>query len=418
MRMKLHKLVGILILVACLPVILFAGGKEKGRHTPAPAFMDVRLDAPVKFSHLKPGETLEGKVTRNVFSGYRLLVPRGSRVRLKVSGLRRGPKKHNYLWPWPIRYFVPKYEKLPSFKFANVALPDRSEVRLPVSAVPSIDEIHVAAHVKRKIKSNTQNKHSSGESKRARAVKRPLGPRIELVVDADGAEMVGLPSTASAVSISKGASLSEIKTLSPGSRVKLALVNTLSASRSRAGESFKALLEEPIRLNSGKVVPEGTVFEGRVTKSVPPRWLSRPASLYVIFTRLILPSKSDFPISASVAGVDVSQQSRIKMSSEGGMSGGSPGKARLLLDLGVGAAVSKEADDGYQLITEVLVSTATDASTAGTARLIGFACSGFYLMMQHGRDVVLPPYTTITIQFTRPPSLPSEESKLERGSAE
>jgi len=100
------------------------------------------------------------------------------------------------------------------------------------------------------------------------------------------------------------------------------------------------------------------------------------------------------------------------------MRGGKPGKARLLLNLGVGVALSKEADDGYQLITEALVSSATDASTAGTARLVGLAFSGLYVLIQHGRNVILPPYTTITIQFSRPPSLPAEESELQRWSAE
>lgn len=412
LNLKIHTL--ILMMVLCLPVGLLAGGKENAIPTPAPAFMDVRLNAPVKFSHLKPGETLEGNVTRNVFSGYQLMVPRGSHIRLKISGLRRGPKKHNYLWPWPIRYFVGKYEKLPNFKVANVTLPNGNKVRLPISAVSSIDEIHEKARVNRKNKSRANKGHSSHEAKRARVARRSLGPRIQLVLNADRMEAAVADSNSSTGSALSQASLSKVKTLMPGSKVKLALLNTLNAAKNREGDLFKALLEEPMRLNTGEILPEGTIFEGHVTKSVPPRWLNRPASLYVVFTRLILPSKSNLPIAASVAGVDVNQKSPISVSSEGGMRGGKPGKARLLLDLGVGVAVSKEADDGYQLIAEAIISTATDASTAGTARLVGLAFSGFYLLMQHGRNIILPHYTTITIQFSRPPSLPAEESELQR----
>lgn len=413
MRVKRRTLAGILMLGLCLPVGLLAAGRGNAGLTPAPAFMDVQLNTPAKFSHLRPGETLEGKVTRNVFSGYRLLVPRGSKVRLRISGLRRGPKKHNYLWPWPIRYFVSRYEKVPNFKAANVTMPDGSQVRLLVTAVSSIDEIHEAAHFKRKAKSGA-NRHSPRKEKQARAVRQSPGPRIQLVLNADQAETAGVSPAASTGSASTAAPLSKIKTLSPGSKVRLALINSLNASRNRQGDSFKALLEEPMRLSNGKVVPEGAVFEGRVTRSIPPRWLNRPASLYVVFTRLILPNKTGFPVAASVAGVDVNRKSPIQVSSEGGMHGGKPGKARLLLDLGVGITISKEADDAYQLIAEAIISTATDASTAGTARMLGFAFSGFYLLMQHGRNVILPPYTTITIQFSRPPALPAEESELQR----
>lgn len=409
MRVRLRILAAILILGGCLPVVLLAARKESGRGKPVPAFMDVQLDASVKLSHLKCGDTLEGSVTRNVFSGYYLIVPRASRVRMRVSAIKRGPREHNHFWPWPIPYFLPKYERLPSFDFADVFLPDGEKVRLRVLVASAIDEIHVAAHTRPKAKSGAKAGSSSSSVKRGKARKRLSGPRIELVVDAGGTGTDNASSIAAANSGSHGVSLSGIETLSAGSKAKLALLGTLSASKSRAGDHFKALLEEPIRLDSGQILPEGTIFEGRVTRSVPPRWLSRPGALYLIFTRLVLPKESVLPIAASVAGVDVSHRSRIKVSSEGGMSGGSPGKARLLLDLGVGVGISKVADDGYQLVTEALVSTATDVSTAGTARLIGFAFSGLYLLTRHGRDVTLPRYTTVTIRFGRAPSLPSPE---------
>jgi len=50
-----------------------------------------------------------------------------------------------------------------------------------------------------------------------------------------------------------------------------------------------------------------------------------------------------------------------------------------------------------QLIVEAIISTATDASTAGSARLVATAFWGFYLITRHGQDVILPKYTKLTI---------------------
>ncbi len=407
MRVKLAVVAGILMFAACVPTVLRASGNKTSLALSALAFMDVRLDAPAKLSHLKPGDKLQGRVTHNVFSGYRLMVPRGSQIHLTVSGMKRGPKIHNSMWPWPIRYFRPKYERLPSFDFVDVTLSGGKKERLKVWSVSVIESSEVAGKHRSRIRATAKAGSSSLPTKESDSRPRSPGLHLELVVRAEYFEVPTYSAESSGRTESSAATLSEIETVSAGSNAKLALLDTLSASRSRAGDPFKALLVEPIRLDSGALLPEGTVFEGHVTKSVPPRWLSRQGSLYIKFTRLVLPAEANLPIAASIAGVEASQRSRIKVNSEGVLSGGSPGKARLLLDLGVSAGISKVADDSYQLITELLVSSATDASTAGTARLIGFAVTGLYMLTRRGLDVTLPRYTTITIRFDRAPFLPS-----------
>jgi len=80
---------------------------------------------------------------------------------------------------------------------------------------------------------------------------------------------------------------------------------------------------------------------------------------------------------------------------------------RLLVDLGVSGGLSKVSDDSFQLIAEALISTATDASTAGSARIVAAAFSGIYWLTRHGRDVTLPRYTNLEITFDRPAALAS-----------
>ena len=98
------------------------------------------------------------------------------------------------------------------------------------------------------------------------------------------------------------------------------------------------------------------------------------------------------------------------MDSEGRLSGEGPSKVRFLIDLGVTGGISKVTDDSFQLIAEALISTATDASTAGGAKIVAAALSGLYLITRHGRDVSLPPYTRMEISFDRPALLVSHTS--------
>src|SRR5581483_6920567 len=87
---------------------------------------------------------------------------------------------------------------------------------------------------------------------------------------------------------------------------------------------------------------------------------------------------------------------------EGQMHGDRPGKAWMIMNVGVTAGIAKGADDGAQLLIEALVSSATDVSTAGTAKIVSSCASAIFLLTRHGRDVVLPKYTQMKIVFDRP----------------
>jgi hypothetical protein len=74
----------------------------------------------------------------------------------------------------------------------------------------------------------------------------------------------------------------------------------------------------------------------------------------------------------------------------------------MIVNIGTTAGIAKAADDGTQLVIEALVSTATDVSTAGTARIVSTCASAIFFLTRHGRDVVLPKYTQMKIVFDRP----------------
>lgn len=183
------------------------------------------------------------------------------------------------------------------------------------------------------------------------------------------------------------------------------LLGGLSASKNHDGQTFRAMLLEPVLTDSKIALPQGTIVQGVVARRVPPRRLYRPASVTLLFTRLVLPSGTTTAITASPVAAEVDKGTHMTMDSEGRIHAQNPGKARFLLDFGVTGGISKVSDDTTQLIIEAISSTATDASTAGVARFAAMGGSAIYLLTRHGRDVILPPFTEMDLSLTRPVSL-------------
>jgi len=113
-------------------------------------------------------------------------------------------------------------------------------------------------------------------------------------------------------------------------------------------------------------------------------------------------------IAASPVAAEVDRGTHMTMDSEGRIHAQSPGTARFLLDFGVTGGISKVADDTTQLIIEAISSTATDASTAGVAKLAAIGATTIFLLTRHGRDVILPPYTEMDVSLSRAVSLGNE----------
>jgi hypothetical protein len=296
----------ILILAGCLPAALLARAGETSMEAHAPVFVEVRLNSPVMFSHLKPGAVLQGEAVGNVFSGYRLAIPGGSHVSLRVSGMERRKKESGIQWPWPIIHFMSKYRNFPTFSLITVSLPGVGSTNFPVSLVTAYDEIQIAAQGPSAGKSG-KDSPTRGTRHRDKG-KQASGSILELVLKTGTPQPETNTPGARMSSRSGRGSLPGIETLAAGTETKLALLGRLSASKSRAGDPIKAVLAEPLRLSTGQVIPQGSLFEGHVRKSIAPRWLSRPGSLYLTFNRLVLPTGDSLPIAASVVGIHTNRQ--------------------------------------------------------------------------------------------------------------
>ena len=366
-------------------------------------YLKVQLDKPLKLAKLRPGDTVEGKLTRGVYSTDQELFRPGSQVRLAIDHLekrRRTPDDH---WPWVVKVFTPRYEPYPVFKLAAISGAN-GESGLRVSLLSISRKREVSAQEKKKRSGRQGEEAGSVEVSKSGGIygSGKLATPI-VVLEAFGAEPQKTESTsAGAASSEAGPDLSGMETLPPGTACRILLLGNVSASRSQPGDLIQARLIEPALVNSRVVLPAGSLFQGKVLKRTPPRWGSRAGSLYLTFTGVTLPGGNLIPIAASLTGAELDRRSHTRMDAEGQLHGERPGKAWMAINIGVTAGLAKEVDDATQLIIEALISTATDASTAGTARIVSSCISGIYMVSRHGRDVVLPRFTEMNIALDRP----------------
>jgi hypothetical protein len=374
-----------------------------------PLFVKVQLDGSVKLSSLKVGETVEGNLTRDVYSSDNRVFAAGSHIQLTVSGVERKRKTANERWPWVARVFLPHHENSPLFDDAAISMPDGtksaikasllSSNRVKVIRVPTFRDGGKDPEASASIEGSPAE---TGSQKDVSVSHRPL-----LYLEAHQTSIDPIENIGSAHS-----SLSASSVLPAGTVCRLLLLENISASKSHAGDEIHARLLEPVLSESKVVVPAGSMFEGRVMKATRPRAPSRAGSLTIAFESIQLPEGRRIPVSVSLASVAVNASSPVKIDREGRLQGSRPGVMWMLINGGAAAGIAKVADDGTQLIVEALISTATDASTAGTARLAASIVSAVFMLTRKGHDVVLPNHTEITITFNRALMLSAQIAKM------
>jgi hypothetical protein len=394
--------------VAAGSIVCSAADEPAGAQNPTPApsslYLKVQLNHPLKLSKLKPGDVVEGNLARDVYSSDRELFTTGSQVHLIVDHMEKRRRAADDHWPWVVKLFTPRHEAYPVFKTATVAgAGGESALQVSLVSISRKREVHAQA---KKDKSGQQadEKGTVEVSKSGGVFGSGKLAAPMMVLEAFGVEGERPSSTTEGAS-SVGPDLSDLKTLPAGTACRILLLGNVSASKSKPGDVVQARLLEPVILNSRVVLPAGTLFEGKVVRKTPPRWGSRAGSLSLTFTGLTLPGGNLIPLAASLAGAELDRGSHTRIDAEGQLRGERPGKAWMAINIAVTAGLSKEVDDATQLIVEAIVSTATDASTAGTARIVSSCVSGIFMVTRHGRDVVLPRFTEMDISLDRPLSV-------------
>lgn len=375
---------------------------------PFPLFLKVQLDSSVKLSSLKVGESVEGKLTRDVFSPENRVFVSGSQIQLKVARVERKRKTLSGKWPWVAKIFMPHQENFPVFNNAAISMPDGTKSEIRASLLFSNRSKQVVPPSSRRHNKTEKSASVDANSTDATSGNTHSGPRrpvlyLEAYRNTDEALEISEPTHAD--------SLSSV-VLPAGTVCRVLLMEDVSASKNHVGDEIHARLLEPIVSDSHIAIPVGSLFVGRVIKAVRPRIPSRAGFLTIAFDSVQLSEGHHIPLSASLASVNVDTGSPLKMDREGRLHGSRPGALWMLINGGVAGGIAKEVDDGTQLLVEALISTATDASTAGTARIAGSVVSGLYMLTRKGHDVVLPNHTEMGITLNRPLTITAEPAKI------
>lgn len=381
------------------------------QETSFPLYLEVQFDRSVKLASLKPGDVAVGKLARDVYSSDRKMFSAGSAVRLVVDHIDRRKKAMNDHWPWVIRAFAPRREKVPSFKEATISIPGFGQTALQVSLISvgtkmplhaQTDQHHSSEHA-----AAMSNVHSAAPSGYGPtdSTRNPLRKTRRTLISLEARAMENDDLLSSAGSAMAGTSFAQTITVPAGTNCRVLLLNRVSSSKSHAGDAVQARLLEPVLSGKDVILSVGSLFEGTVLRTQAPRWLSRAGSLTFAFNRVTLPDGLRFPLSASLTEVDLSSGSHTKIDAEGRLHGDRSGLKWMLINGGVAGLLAKEVDDGTQLAIEAILSGATDASTAGTARIAGTVVSGVFMLTRHGRDVILPNFTSMDVTLTRPLTL-------------
>jgi hypothetical protein len=366
-----------------------------------PVFAKVQLDDSLKLSKLKPGDSVEGHLSSNVYSLDREVYSAGTAVHLTVDHVERKRKTPGARWPGIARLFMPRYENVPIFRQAVIAMPDGSASRLEANLVASSRMKEIWSPTL-KSGSAAPSRASHDGTRQSQPVSRSVDAPVLYLEGHLNADQAMHYSEASQTPIAMGG------TVPAGTLCRVLLLNSLSGAKSHAGDPIQARLLEPVLVDSHVLLPAGSLFEGRVLKSIPPRIPARAGSLIIAFESVTLPQRARVEVSASVASVEVTSSSPTKLDREGRLRGSRPGAIWYVVNGGVSAGLAKVTDDSLQLVIEAIASTATDASTAGTARIAAAAVSAAFMLTRKGQDVVLPGHTEMSITLNRPLTLSTQ----------
>ena len=348
-----------------------------------------------------PGTALAGTLARAVYWRDTEVFPRGSHLRMVVDQVEA--RKQTGVpddRPFFIHLFAPRHTWVARFRSVEVSLPGGEAVALRATFI-GLNQRAMLKAPPNTIASSSAGGDSAGAATPSAGQKSSSPWVLTLRVEPEGTTLAALAEVRAARGTNPAEPCPQACNLAEGARLPVVLLSGLSASKNRNGQTFQALLLEPVWSDSRVALPQGTIVQGVLSRSIPPRRLYRPASLNLVFTRLVLPGGAALPIAASAVGGEVDKGTHMAMDAEGRIRAQSPGKARLLLDFGVTGGISKVADDTTQLIIEAISSTATDASTAGVARFAAMGASAIFLLTRHGRDVILPAYTEIDVALSR-----------------
>jgi hypothetical protein len=342
-------------------------------------FLQVELTERVNWKHVGHDAHVEGRLKLPVFAGREAVIPSGTKVDLTIDSV----KKLDDAGKWKkagnavVRAFNPLERSRPAEYVIQLSKAELEGPQGPLAVAAT------AVRAGRTVMIETR----TGSRNRG---KRPDAAKSQQTVLLQLNERLQWPA------------LQQIKSEDPtGERKAHAfLLTQLSASHSKEGDPFQARLAEPVNLGE-HWFEAGSLLEGKVSRSTPARMLSRAGALHLHIERITSPAGISIASSGNLAGVEAEKGAKYVLDEEGGLRGLKPGVTNALVDLSIAYALGKVTDDIAETPIRAVGAAMSDAAVANAARYFGLGASAVFLLTRHGRDVRLPQYSEIEVDFGR-----------------
>lgn len=353
------------------------------------SLLQVELARQVDWKHLARNSWVEGRLVLPVFAGREIVIPAGTKVELTIDSVQKAGDGGG-TWKKMGRAVVRAFNPLESSRPPDYIIQlSKTEIEGPQGM------LQIAATVLRagRTKMIEPRAGRSGEIHGAQTLReKSAGTKGQQTVLLQLDERLQWPAP----------SERQMNPVDGGEerKVRAFLLTQLSASGSRTGDPFQARLAEPVRLGD-QLFEAGSLLEGKVSRRTPPRMLSRAGAVYLRIEHITSATGSSIAASGTLAGVESDCRAKYVLDEEGGLRGLKPGVANALVDLSIAYAVGKVTDDIAETPIRAVGAAMSDAAVANAARYFGLGASAVFLVTRHGRDVILPRYSEIEIDFGR-----------------
>ena len=185
-----------------------------------------------------------------------------------------------------------------------------------------------------------------------------------------------------------------------GTVLKLKTYNAVSTNTSAVDDQFDGMLVEDKKIGKEIVLPQGTLFRGRVTGITHKKMLSRSAVLYLTFDEVVTPTGKQIPLSCGLCG--------LSMNLQGGITDNGNYKTAIQQNWNTAVNITKSATQwGWD------INNPSKYVLAPLGAIGGATCSTVYFLgdavvdvFKKGSDVYMHQDNEISVVLTKPLDIP------------
>lgn len=190
------------------------------------------------------------------------------------------------------------------------------------------------------------------------------------------------------------------------------LDQTLSSKDAKAGQTFDAVIAEPLRgPDQTLLAPEGSVLVGAVTRARPARSFGRSGVLRFDFREIRLPEGERKQVTGSLIGADAAAGAKLQMNAEGQVQ--PQPQDKVLVPLAMVLLASRPLDDdssqlagatvgsnGLGFVGRIVGMASASRDLAAGIGFYGAAVSVYRRWIRHGKEIEFPKYTRIDVEIS------------------